>query len=430
MKCELKSVRIFLLFFFSLASSVQALTLSEAVSTSENNSIELKRLSLQAESVRWQKVKAWSEFSPTLSLDGRHIFDERFESVPFNGVDVVIPANYTSLGINANWNIFSGFKDYNELRAAQFETDAYAQHFKFAKDRNRTLIRTLYYKALGSQILVEVADQNIEALENHLHDVTSRIRSGVSTRYDSLRVEVQLEDAKTEKAAATSSVAVSRARLFEAIGIVDDQKPLNEAMSEDFLKTDLGQINLENASHSDREALSSESLSAQAKALAAQSHWYPKISLFANYDWYNNYNHSITADDEVFKSAYMVGLNLKWDLFDGGGQYALQRQAAVASQLAELNLSRYDENLPVSLEEAKSRFNYNLLNYKAKLSSVKKAEEAVRLAKGGISAGILKNTDVLDAVVDLNRAKASAVKSQIEAIEALGQLELIVGHTL
>jgi outer membrane protein TolC len=86
--------------------------------------------------------------------------------------------------------------------------------------------------------------------------------------------------------------------------------------------------------------------------------------------------------------------------------------------------------MPVALEEAKRRFNYDVINFKAKLSSIRKAEEAVRLARGGLKAGIRTNTEVLDAVVDLNRARAAALKSQIDAIEALGLLELSVGHTL
>lgn len=419
-------------FILGLVTSISAhaLSLSDAINKSQDNSLDIKQLKLESEATSWQKNKAWAEFLPKVSLDARHISDERFESVPFGGQDVVIPADYTSLGVSAEWNIFAGFKDVYEVSAANSETRAMSEKLKYAEQQNQVLIRTLYAKALGSQVLVEVADQNIAALEKHLADVSSRVRSGVSTRYDSLRVEVQLEDAKTEKATATSSVAVARAKLFEAIGIADDQLALSESLPENFLKVDLTQATVNTSSHADRESLLAETQAAQAHARSSQSHWYPKVSLFANYDWYNNYNHSITQDDEYFKSAYMIGFNLKWNLFDGGASYATQQQSALKSQISDLKLSKYDQNTSVSLEEAKSRFNSDVLNYKAKLSSVKKAEEAVRLAKGGVSAGILKNTDVLDAVVDLNRAKAAAIKSQVDAIEALGQLELILGKPL
>ncbi|MNL85200.1 hypothetical protein D3C87_2134340 [compost metagenome] len=54
----------------------------------------------------------------------------------------------------------------------------------------------------------------------------------------------------------------------------------------------------------------------------------------------------------------------------------------------------------------------------------------MRLAHGALRAGALTNTEVLDAVLDLNRAKASAVRAQIDAVEALGSLELALGHSI
>ena len=121
---------------------------------------------------------------------------------------------------------------------------------------------------------------------------------------------------------------------------------------------------------------------------------------------------------------------MSWNLFDGGASLASQRQAALANKIADERVARFDQNMPVAVEEAKRRFSYDVINYNAKLSSIRKAEEAVRLAKGGVKAGTRTNTEVLDAVMDLNRAKASAVKSQIDAVEALGQLELSLGYAL
>jgi outer membrane protein TolC len=131
-----------------------------------------------------------------------------------------------------------------------------------------------------------------------------------------------------------------------------------------------------------------------------------------------------------FKSSYLVGITLHWNLFDGGADYANQRQRALASGMANERLGQLEKNIPVNFEEAKRRFSYDVLNYRAKLVSIRKAEEAVRLARGGVKAGTLTNTDVLDAVLDLNRARAAAIRSQIDAIDALGQLELSVGHAI
>jgi len=63
---------------------------------------------------------------------------------------------------------------------------------------------------------------------------------------------------------------------------------------------------------------------------------------------------------------------------------------------------------------------YDASAYTARLSSIRKAEERARLARGGLRAGISTNIEVLDAMGDLNSAKAYVVKTQIDMNEAHG----------
>ncbi|MGZ3772526.1 MAG: TolC family protein [Pseudobdellovibrionaceae bacterium] len=425
-----------LIFFLALQVSqqTQAMTLEESIHKAFENSHELKELKLNLESAKWGQTKAFAGYLPKLEIRGRHLFSERFEEleVPFGNQTFVMPAiqPYSFFGATASINIFNGFGTASDVTAAHFRTEANQYRLLRAEDQKRVQIRTLFYQALGSQILVNVADQNIKTLQNHLNDVSSRIRSGVSTKYDSLRVEVQLEDAMTEKVAAESNVTIARAKLFDAISISDDGKPLEGQLPEDFSRIKAHLLNVDIANRTDRQALVAEYKLSENLVQASKSHWYPKVSLFGDYEFYNNINHSVSEADNRFKSAYALGVLVSWDLFDGGAHYASQQQAILASAAASERLARFDQNIPVNFEEVKRRFSYDVLNYNAKLSNIRKAEEAVRLAKGGVKAGTRTNTEVLDAVVDLIRARASAVKSQIDAIDALGQLELALGRTL
>ena len=417
-----------------ISARSQAITLEEANSLAAGNSHEIKELELQTESMGWGEKKAFAGFLPTLDFKTQHSFAEHYEELelPFNGADVVIPsiAPYTTFGLEAQISVFSGFSTVNEVSAAQAAHEAYSHKLSREQEKVRASTRTLFYRALGSQILVEVADQNIQTLQGHLGDVNSRVRSGVSTRFDTLRAEVLLEDAQTQKLGADNDVAVARAKLFQALAVADDGKPLVGKLPEDFSKYTAGKLSLQDIKRQDRDAQLAKIRQGEALMKAAAAHWYPKISLYGTYEAYNNYNHSIWEDDQHFKSASGLGLLLKWNLFDGGAMVASQHQASLAKQMAAEQLAILDDATPVELEESQRRFTYDLTTYKAKLSSVRKAEEAVRLARGGMRAGTRTNTDVLDAVVDLNRARAASVKSQIDAVEALGQLELAIGHQI
>jgi outer membrane protein TolC len=411
-----------------------AVTLNEATSAAAANSSEVKQLRYSADSAKLNETKAFAGFLPRLEISGRHLFDERFEELEldFGGAHIIMPAiqPYTSYGLTASYEIFSGFQSVNQMAAARAGSQIADRAVRRAEEKVHAGIRTLFYKALASQILVDVADQNIRTLEGHSHDVDARIRSGVSTRYDLLRVEVQLEDARTEKVAAESNVTVARARLFQAMGVADDGKPLVGELPTDFARYKTDALTVNDVTRVDREAETLQVEQARSSAKAASSHWLPRVSLFGNQEWYNNFNHAVFDEEARYKPAYSVGMQIRWNLFDGGVDLATQRQAALAEKIATEKVSQFDEALPVDLEEAKKRFAYDIINYRAKLSSVRKAEEAVRLARGGVRAGTRTNTETLDAVVDWNRAKAASVKAQVDAVEALGQLELIVGHSL
>jgi len=68
--------------------------------------------------------------------------------------------------------------------------------------------------------------------------------------------------------------------------------------------------------------------------------------------------------------------------------------------------------------------------YKARLRTVEKGEESVRLATLGVKAGTRTHTEVLDAELELFRARAGLVKAQVDAVEALTNLELSLGKPL
>lgn len=411
-----------------------SLTLNEAENQALANAHDIKEMEIAAEAAGWEQLKAGAAFLPKLDLTGRHLFNERFQEleIEFGGGSFVIPAiqPYTDLGLQAKLNVFDGFASTHEWKAARLNRQAANLHLQSAKLKKSAQIRTLFYRALGAQIQQTVAEQNAKTLEEHLDDVHARLRSGVSTKFDSLRVEVQLEEAKTDVIAATDRITLARAELFKALGIPDDGGKLEGTIPDDWSKVDLQKADLKQVHRDDREARVLETEEQHQRALAARGHWLPKVSLFGAQEWYNNYNHAILQSDERFKSAYSYGVLLSWNLFDGGASLASQRMSALAEQKEHERLAQMDQNIPADLDEAKRKLAYNISTYKARMSAVHKAEESVRLARSGLRNGVRTNTEVLDAVVDLNRAKALAVKTQVEAVEALGSLEIALGHTL
>jgi outer membrane protein TolC len=64
------------------------------------------------------------------------------------------------------------------------------------------------------------------------------------------------------------------------------------------------------------------------------------------------------------------------------------------------------------------------------MSDQSRSSEAVRLAKEGRRAGARTSSELLDAELDLFRARAGVVNAQVGMIESLIQLELATGKEL
>jgi outer membrane protein TolC len=78
----------------------------------------------------------------------------------------------------------------------------------------------------------------------------------------------------------------------------------------------------------------------------------------------------------------------------------------------------------------KRRYLNSSVLYSAKLRSVEASKESVRIYQNGLKAGTRTNSDLLDAELDLDRSEAGVVKAQLDAIEALLNLELAIGRRL
>jgi outer membrane protein TolC len=425
-------MKLFLMILFtSLSAHAADLSLADVENRALEKSPEIRTMKLQKESASWGETKALSRYIPHLDLKGSHAWETKFQEleVEFGGAQFAMPAvaPYTILQAEASWMVFDGFSAWNQYQAARLETKARDLELSRATLKLRAGIRTKFYQALGAQALQKVADENIKTLEQHISDANSQFRQGVSTKYDILRIEVQLEEARTEKMSADDNVAVSRARLFEALGVPDEAQTFQGTLPDKWETQKFHDLKLAVNDREDRQAQILREEAASNLSSASKGAYFPQVSLYATKDWYNNINSSF---NENFKDAYSMGVSFRWNLFDGGATLASQKQAALASQESSERLRALNDRIPVEFEAWKRKLNLSIASYQARLSAIKKAEESVRLAKNGIRAGIRTNTEVLDAEMDLNLARARAVRSQIDAVEALGELESATGQSL
>lgn len=429
----MKVMLLFILFiapgFFARA---QNLDLKQTLSEVKSGSLVLQRSKLGMDEQRYKRLEASSAFLPTLTGSVNYLTNKRYMLLDVNlgggiaTIPQVVPTSQYTL--SARWNLFDGFASSYRLLSANQNYEASEDEYDWSQFQLERSTVLLFYKLLAAQQVKAVVLENLQSLQDHLKDTESSKRVGVSTQYDVLRTQVQLSEAQTELINAQDNIQVAYDKLAEALGKDKESRAVMGQLPE--LKESLVQDSTAApGQRKDILALEKKATAAHYNYESVNKHWIPKISLFGDYQYYNNRTDGFD-DSANYREGYLVGVNLTWNLFDGFGAYARSSQA----EAQDLQLSRTLQMAQIkSRSDAdffKRKFIYYCSLYKAKSSDIARSSEAVRLAKAGHKVGVRTNTEILDAQSDLNRSKIAQINAQVGTIESLINLELSLGQKL
>jgi outer membrane protein len=421
-------------------SSSAPLTVDAAVQEALRDSPTIQSSEAAVSESSWHKFQMIGNgFLPKLSAGFNHFFGESYETtaINFGGSLLNFPGAYPTniLTVNASIPLFDGLANIENTQAASLQKTAAEEELDRAKFQLGQEVKLAFYQALAAAQLQDVARENVKTLEDHLKDVEIQRHGGAATKYDSLRVSVQLSEGRADQIDADDNAALARKKLTALLGLEHDDRALE------------GTLPIPDISHAkdlelsgtpeDRSDIQALDLRAQAadKTRAAQNSWIiPSVALGGQYNYYELMNES-TVDGSVsgsgtYRSAYSVALMVTWNLFDGGVALAQSRQAAYQQVQAEKKTEEARIQVPYDFSYWKKRFLSNTDHYQARKFDVERSEESVRLAKEEERAGTRTSTETLDAELDLFRSRAGVVNAQVNALEAKIRLESALGRTI
>lgn len=256
------------------------------------------------------------------------------------------------------------------------------------------------FESKKSYMQLQVAYKNVEVLVqieqfvNQLQQQTQNYyKQGLIQKSDVLAVEIrQLEVKNQLQSAKTAIKDVSEYIQFlmnkptpvvlqpsDSLTIVFHQQQLMDSITN---RADIQAMEL--ATTAQKQLLQSTKLS-----------FLPRLNAFGSYELYDN---------QIFRSnssGYLVGVQLKWDIFQGSKKiHQLQKSTATYEQ-SKLDLQEYKQKN--NLEIAK--INRLLVDSEQQVSlaklSLEQAQEILRIKKNRFDQGLEKTTDVLAAESDV-----------------------------
>ena len=409
------------------------LSLDQALSEAAANSPKIQSLRAATDSASWKRVEGLAGFLPTVTVQAQRLLDYKFQVFDVNlgggalSVPEIVPN--TAYSLNAYLPLFDGFANFRKYRAGKNLERSAESDLQWAEFQLEQEVKLKFYQAMAALKLAEVTKLNVKTLEDHLQKTQVQRRGGVSTQFDVLRIEVQLSDAKADEIQASDNVEISRKYLAEAMGTENnDFEVVGELPTPNIALVEGLQLPKPEA-RSDMQALLGRDEASAEISKTANSYLYPKIGLNYQYFYYNNRDNSF-LDNTPYRNAWQLGVTLTWNLFDGMTSIARAHEVEDDYLRSQKEVRQAVLHIPVEFENWKKRFTTASVNYKSKILNVSRAQESVRLAHEGSRAGTRTNSEVLDAELDLFRARAGVVSTQLGAEEALVHLESVLGRKI
>ncbi len=344
------------------------------------------------------------------------------------------PLDAYSLDFSAAYLVFDGFSREFKQAMARYGVQ---QTRAARREGQRLLLDAVAQAFFGVQLgreQVQLAKADIAFNEKLFHDAKARRRHGRGSTSDMLNFEVALRAARTAKLRAEKNFQSARIALATLMAMPDARMPDN--MSVAPLPEETPALMKEPDTHAmiatalaQRPDLAGQAYGVKRAEAAVREQYAafsPQVGAFVNYQA-QRYNGTDVHREDF---ATTIGVNVHYDLFNGGRRLAKVREAKHARREAELTLR--DKELEVTSEVQQALLDLRIAQEQLVLqrTTVEKVRKNRNLVAKSYEAGKEMLARLNQAQRDLTRAEGQLAQARVELQSAWHSLHIAAAHNL
>ncbi len=357
------------------------------------------------------------------------------EKFPFAGFQPNLPDQKWSANIQVVQSIYEGGRIGSALRTARLTKEQGLLQYQTVIADTLLQVRVAYYDVLLAAQQIVVQEASVNLLRQELDDQNRRFEAGTVPRFNVLRAEVEVANARPRLIRAKNAHRISKNNLANLLGYhvpaeIWEDIPLQLTGK---LEAEPYEIELPIAmaqaleKRTELAALRKAESLRQEEILHAKAAAKPSFQLFAGY---GSRSSSFSEDLTRKLSGWFTGAQASWDLFDGFQTKGRVDQARALHRKAQFDL---DDNVRRIELEVRTAYSY-FIEARELLESQKKvqeqAEEALRLAIARSEAGTGTQLDVLNAQTALTEARTTQIQALRDYAVARARLERAIGQNI
>ena len=413
-------------------STARPISLAEALATARSEAPQAIAARGQVRTSKAAVRSAQAAFLPNLSVSvgATRQSDVNRTRINDQGQLVTLPSTPWSYntGLGANLTLFDGGSRWFELHGARAAVGAAAANEVAQRYAVELNVKQQYYAVLAARESEVAARAQLEQAEQQRRTALVKVRAGNATKSDSLRSEIQVNDARLAVLDAQNAIQSADASLTRAIG---SSTTVTAAGQE---PESAGTSALDDATLAPLAAQGPAVLQARAERDAVRSAkngswsaYLPTVSASWNRSGSGSgADLAFGANDLDYAGTFRLALTLP--LFDRLGREEQVVRADVALDNAEAALRDAELAARESLTRSLGALRTAEQRVQAQSASVAAAEEDLRVQQRRYSVGTATLVDVLTSQTQLQQARQALIQARYDQRIARAQLAALIGR--
>ena len=451
------------LIFVMLSAQAQksnSLTVQQAVDYALKNSVQVRNALLDIQVQQQTNKEVTASAFPQINITGNQGYNPNVAISTFpnfiaagtygvlvangvkdkNGNPIQAPADFgfiqagfgskysTSAGIDVAQLLFDG-QVFVGLMARKTSIEFAKKNVEVTQEQIKTNIYKIYYQLVVGRKQVQSIDANISRFEKLFHDTKEIYKNGFAEKLDVDKVEVQLNNLRTEKLKAENQLDAGNAGLKFLMNMPQKEiLILTDSVSVSELKTNIMDTSYDYANRKEYQQLQLVTKLNNYNVKRYQLSKVPTLSLSANYNK-NKQGQKLDLFKGPYFTSSFIGLRVNAPVFDGGARNARIAKAKLEVQRSLNNMEQLKASIDNDIDQSVLRIRSALVTLESQQRNIDLAESVYKSTKLKYEQGLGSNQEIYTAQTELQVAQNNyygslydAINAKIDYLKAAGKL--------
>lgn len=316
-------------------------------------------------------------------------------------------------GVTAQQNIFNGFQTGNLVRSAESQVLAAREQLRHTEQIVLLNAVVAYMTVIRDSGIVQLQQQNVQALREQLRATNDRFQVGELTRTDVAQAQARLSAAEALYSAAVAALNASRAAYRRDVGADPGQlKGARPYEKVTFTSLDAA-IAAAFGNHPAIQASRHGVDTAQLQVKVAEGALLPTLNLEASAQRFSDPSPGVYNNFDM-----TAGLRLTVPLYQGGAEYSRIRQNKEIVGQRKLDSDVVRDQVRAAVISAWGQLSATRLQVEAAQAQVAASEVALNGVREEYRVGQRTTLDVLNAQAELVDARSALITAQANRVIA------------